>query len=73
MAQQVALLREQTRLLREQACDQRSKAQCFPLPRQVLDSLDPQLRTVVLKWRQDFTEDIAATLLFIHSFKSSNL
>ena len=59
IAQQVALLQEQTLLLRQQSAAQNQSDDKFLDPSRILDSLDPALKSVMSKWRVDFCKDLS--------------
>ena len=58
MARQVALLQEQTLLLRQQSASQTIGEDEYIDPSRILSSLDPTLRTTMSKWKSDFCKDL---------------
>ena len=58
MARQVALLQEQTALLRQQSASQMNVEDVYVDPSRILSSLDPTLRTTMSKWKSDFCKDL---------------
>ena len=58
MAQQIALLQEQTALLRAQTSERQQETRVFQSPQQILDSIDPSLRSELQKWRHGFRKDL---------------
>ena len=58
MAQQIALLQEQTALLRAQTSERQQEIRVFQSPQQILDAIDPSLRSELQKWRHGFRKDL---------------
>ena len=59
MARQVALLEEQTSMLRNQMQNGACASQSFQNPDQLFDVLDPSLREAMLSWRASFKKDVS--------------
>ena len=58
MAQQTALLEEQTSMLRQQRIEAACGQQAFQCPEKALESLDPSLRKVMQNWKATFKKDL---------------
>ena len=60
MARQIALLEEQTAMLRQNMIDTSCSQQSFQSPEKALESLDPTLREVMQRWKTSFGDQDAA-------------
>ena len=58
MARQIALLEEQTAMLRQNMIDTSCSQQSFQSPEKALESLDPTLREVMQRWKTSFKKDL---------------
>ena len=58
MARQIALLEEQTAMLRQNMIDTSCSQQSFQSPEKALESLDPTLREVMRRWKTSFKKDL---------------
>ena len=59
MARQIALLEEQTAMLRQSMIDTSCSQQSFQSPEKALESLDPTLREVMQRWKASFKNDLS--------------